>query len=60
MEIRGLVANAEQINRLKERDFSTYEPSYRERRDFFGKRLKALASELASTQASGRDVTCSI
>ena len=50
---QALVANAEQTNRLKERDFITYDPSYRERRDIFGKRLEALASELASVQASG-------
>ena len=56
---QALLANAEQMSRHKERDFITYDASYRERRDIFGKRLEALASELASIQASGRDVTCS-
>ena len=56
---QALVANAEQINRLKEKDFITYDASYRERREIFGKRLVALASKLASFQGSGSDMTCS-
>jgi len=55
----ALVANAEQINRLKESDFVTYDASYRERRNISGKRLVALASKLASVQGVGSDMTCS-
>src|SRR4030095_5961641 len=56
---QALVANAEQINWLKEKDFITYDASYRERREIFGESLVALASRLASFQGLGSDMTCS-
>ena len=55
---QALLASAEQIRLLRERDFILYDPSYREQKKIFGRRLEALASELASIQASGGDVTC--
>jgi hypothetical protein len=56
---RALVASGEQINRLKETEFVAYDPAYRVRRARFGERLPALASKLASLQASGKDMICS-
>ena len=55
---QALVANAEQINWLKENAFITYDAAYRQRREIFGKRLVALASKLASVQGLDSDMTC--
>ncbi len=51
--------SAEEMNDIIETDFTSHDPDYREHRIHFGKRLRALAANLAEIQATGKVMDCS-